>query len=147
MVEAIEILPDLWMGNIESSINLGFQEENNITCLINGQNDLNFWGKSKEYNEPIKQNIIRYEVTKTCKYLMEVTEYINHNLKNNKVILVYCKNCIQISPTIILSYLIRYGEININTGIQIIRTKFSKAFQPNIDFSFALKQFYKNINY
>jgi len=145
MIEAIEILPDLWIGNLESYVNLGFQEENNITCLIDGHTDLNFWGKFKEYNEPIKHNIVKYEVTKMCKYLMEVTEYIYHNLKNNKVILVYCNNCIQISPTIVLAYILRYGEVNISTGLQIIRSKFSKAFQPNLDFSFAIKQFYKNI--
>ena len=145
MLECVEIIPDLWIGNLESAANYQFQELYNINCMINCIKDLNFWGKSKEYNELIKNNIERYEIDKMYNYLMEVTEFIYHNLKNNKVILVYCEDGIQKSPTIVAAYMIRYGNMDIPNSVQAIKSKFNKAFLNHIDFLYALEKFFKNI--
>ena len=37
---------------------------------------------------------------------------IYNKIKDNKNTLVFCDNCIQKSPTIILCYIMRYGMIN-----------------------------------
>ena len=146
MVEAVEIIPDLWLGNLESSVNFEFQSSNEINCLVNCIKDLKFWGKYKEYNDLIKDSIERHEILKMYKYLLEVTEFIYHSLKNNKIVLVFCENCEQKSSTVLSAYLIRYGNMNIETAIQIIKSKCNKSFINKIDFLYALEKFYKNIN-
>ena len=65
----VEIIPDLWIGSLAAYNNSAFQEDNNISCLINCCKDLHFLGKYREYNMPIKNTMEKYEIDKIIEIL------------------------------------------------------------------------------
>ena len=141
-----EIIPNLWVGSLLSLSNTDFKSTIKINTIINTEKDLHYLGKHKEYNEPLQKNFKVFEINKLDEYLDECTNFININLNNNNTIFVVCNNGIQKSPTIILSYLIRYGKLSIESGLKCIRTKNTDVFFPTIEFIFSLKRFYEKYN-
>tara|TARA_B110001469_G_C9617865_1_gene307761 strand:- start:77 stop:517 length:441 start_codon:yes stop_codon:yes gene_type:complete len=141
----IEILPCLWISTFKVSENASFLLDKNIGFLVNCQNDLDFLGKSKNYNHEISLNVQKYEILKFNKYLFEITERIHNKIKNNINTLVFCENAIQKSPTIILCYLMRYGMINYQNSLEILRTKCPDVFKPNIEYENTIKKFMEDL--
>ena len=141
----IEIIPGLWMATKNYSDNAEFLKDKNIGFLVNCYNDLEFLGKSNQYNDEIRRNIEKYEILKFNKYLFEITELMYNKIKSNVNTLVFCEDCNQKSPTIVLCYIIRYGMINYQNGIEILRTKCPDIFKPNIEYEKTIKKFMEDL--
>ena len=137
----IEVLPGLWISTIGYSENAEFLKDKNIGFLVNCKNDLEFLGKSKGYSDEIRKNIEKYEILKFNKYLFEITEMIHKKIKENKNALVFCEDCNQKSPTIVLCYIMRYGMINYQNSLEILRTKCPDVFKPNMEYEKTIKKF------
>ena len=141
----IEVLPGLWISTLGYSENAEFLKDKNIGFLVNCEKDLEFLGKSKGYSDEIRRNIEKYEILKFNKYLFEITEMIHTKIKDNKNALVFCENCSQKSPTIVLCYIMRYGMINYENSLQILRTKCPDVFKPSIEYQKTIKKFMNDL--
>lgn len=141
----IEILPSLWISTYGYSENAEFLKDKNIGFLVNCEKDLNFLGKSKGYNDEIRKNIEKYEILKFNKYLFEITERIHQKILDNTNCLIFCQDVIQKSPTIILCYIMRYGMINYQNSLDILRTKCPDVFKPNIKYEKTVKKFMEDL--
>ena len=137
----VEIIPDLWLGNDQSALNT--QDDNFL--YINCSNDLSFLGRAQQYNIEIKNNLEKYEILKMYQYLNETVEFIYKNLINLKPVLVHCETGTQKSATVVAAYLIKYGKINIEQAVKLIKTKKIDCFTPDIDYFFSLEKYYKNL--
>ena len=138
----IEILPNLWIGNIDI---LKYKEKLNIDYIINCSKDLHFLGKYNNYKDGIKNNLEKYEIIKMYEYLSETTEYIYKNLLNNKKVLVVCDTSNQKSASVIAAFIIKYGIMDLNSTIKSIRSKHNSAFYPSIDYINSLEMFESKI--
>lgn len=143
MTNLVEIIPDLWLSNSQSSQNLNFFNKKFI--IINCSKDLNFLGKHKTYNKSISQNLEQYEILKMYNYLVKTTEFINKNLLNFKPVLIYCSDGKQKAPSIIAAYLMRYGKITYNKSINILKTKKNDIFLNGVEYQYALQKFYQQL--
>ena len=132
----IEILPNLWIGNSET---LKHKDRLNIDYIINCSKDLHFLGNCNNYNTSIKNNLEKYEIIKMYEYLIETSKFINTKLLNNKSVLVTCNTGNQQSATIIASYIIKYGNMNLNNTVKSLRTKHNTVFFPSIDYKNSLE--------
>ena len=136
-----EIVPDFYIGYTKT---LHSVESNNICKIdttINCEKDLSFMGKYKEYNNPdIKQRLILYEIDKIAEYLIECANIIYNSITQNKAIMVCCDDCNQKSPTIALVYLMKYGKLDVQSAIDIIKSKKPDVFYPKIEFSLPIKK-------
>ena len=141
----IEVLPGLWIATQSFADNALFLRDKNIGFLVNCQKDLDFLGKSDGYNDQIRMNIEKYEVLKFNKYLIEITERIRDKIKNNINVLVFCDSTIQKSPTIVLCYLIRYGMLNKENSIEMLKTKCPDIFKPYIVYEKTIDKFIKEL--
>lgn len=137
----VEIIPDLWLGNDQSALNT--QDDNFL--YINCSNDLSFLGRAQQYNIEIKNNLEKYEILKMYQYLNETVEFIYKNLINLKPVLVHCETGTQKSATVVAAYLIKYGKMNIEQAVKLIKTKKIDCFTPDIDYFFSLEKYYKNL--
>ncbi len=137
----VEIIPDLWLGNDQSALNT--QDDNFV--YINCSNDLSFLGRAQQYNIEIKNNLEKYEILKMYQYLNETVEFIYKNLINLKPVLVHCETGTQKSATVVAAYLIKYGKMNIEQAVKLIKTKKIDCFTPDIDYFFSLEKYYKNL--
>ena len=140
----IEIIPGLWLGDKKKSENGAFLQDKKIKCLVNTIKDLEFLNKFDEYNDSIRHNIERYKIIKLSNYLKDITTFIHNKLLDNNNILVYCEDGNHKSALVILSYIVRYGNINRNIGIKMIQTKNPDAFLPLFLYEGAFNHFIKN---
>ncbi len=141
-----EIIPDLWIGNKYCIEDLTFLSENQFECIINCSKDLEF---NKNYNkaENIRMAIDGSHSIFECNRdmydkLFDITKYIHHYLGQNKSVLIYCRDCRQISPTIVTAYIMKYGKVSIKKAVEYIKSKRQECFTPKINFYMALQKFY-----
>jgi hypothetical protein len=139
----MEIIPNVWLGNLKNALNTNFKETFNITKIIKPDKDLFFLGKSENYNFDVKNRIQKYEIDKLIEYILEVTEFMNVNLINNNGILVVGENS-EKSAVIILSYIIRYSKIPQDQAKKILSSKYNILIN---NYDFTLKKIQNYFNY
>ena len=138
----VEILPNLYLADYEGS---KYKSQLNITSQINCQRDLMYIGTSTEYVHDIKKNLVQYELVKMYQYLIESINYIHKNIVNDKAVLVYCDSANQKASTVVAAYLIKYGRVNADDAIKMIRSKNKTSFYPNIDYYNSLQMIHNDI--
>lgn len=141
----LEFIPGLWIGNKNEKKNELFINEKGIDFIINCSDDLSFMGNKHEYNDTILKNIIRYRDIRFVDYLLKMTEFIYENIKENNNIFLYDSRNEDYTYVIILSYLIRYGNLDLSKSINIIRTKFIDAFNHGFNYKSVFSKFIKKI--
>ena len=126
-MSAVEILPNLWLGNIKASLNNDFLIKNNIKCIVNCT--VNY-----QFNEKLPANIkkIRLPVSDTgtqeandtmLQYIDKTVTFIYRSLLKGDCILVHCYAGKQRSPTIIASFIIKYCECNYEQALHALSVK------------------------
>ena len=137
-----EIIPNLWLGDIRSAKNKHFFDENGINVIINCSKDIPFYSN---YGEKIRiavnDDLKRDEIDKMYQYLPKVTDLIQDKLEKNNKILVHCYAGKQRSASVIVGYLMKYGNLSMKNAILAVQSKRLIAFTPGINFDNALKQF------
>jgi len=133
-----EIIPDLWISKTNENINI------NNCVYINCSSDLKFLGRFKEYKINIKKNIIKHELLELYKYTLTTIDKINHHLKNNQTVIVTCVSCNQLSPLIVISYLIKFGKLNKINAIALFKTKKETIIEEGLYFNTILKKISDN---
>lgn len=114
----VEVIPDLWFG--DTNILPRFIKEKDIKYIINCQEDLVFYGKSREYIDSIRNQMLRKEIGALYKYLIQMTQHIYSNLiKGEPVLIIGLKK----APLLLLAYLIRYGHMSLDKALKAINTK------------------------
>ena len=110
-----EIIPDLWVSKTNS-----IRQD---TVHINCSKDLKFLGKYKGYTPEIKKNILKYEMLELYKYTIKTIERIDSYLSYNQTVVVSCVSCQQLSPLIVLAYIIKFSKLNKIHAIELFKTK------------------------
>jgi protein-tyrosine phosphatase len=126
--------------------NTAFIQDKNIYGIVNCIKDLSFLKKNNEYNEYIQENIKKYEIIRFSDYLYDITEFIYNRIKKGESIIIICKDGLEHSPYIILAYIIRYGLVNLEIGIKMIRTKILESFKDGFKYSDVFNRFQKKIS-
>ena len=114
----IEILPDLWICK-----NKQLKKYDDNYYLINCSESLSFLGKFKEYKDEIKQNILKYEIVQLYKFIISTIDKIHDLLLNNRTIIISCNTSLQLSPLVIIAYIIKYGKLEKLEAITLFKTK------------------------
>lgn len=143
---AMEIVPGLWVGDMDDAASYFFIKEKAIDIIINCTTDisfivgeLNLEKKRLSIEDDYKDN------EKLLKNLEYLVDYIYRGINKNKNILVHSKFGKQRAPAVVVAYFIKYGKVDMNQAIKYIRMKIPTAFSPGINFEYALNQFSKNM--
>jgi hypothetical protein len=146
----MEVLPHFWISYYNNNKILKIIKEKKIKNIIHISKDESFIKKDiniEEIRVPIdynenhtyeEQNNIIYE------HLYDITEYIHQKIIDNSNILIIGFHEKQDIDTIVISYLIRYGKLNIRDSIIFFKSKKQNIFEPKCLFYFALNKFYEN---
>ena len=130
----LEILPDIWISSYTT-----FKKLHNKSYIhINTCSDLEIFGSNKEYKDDIKKSLIKYQLIKLYKYILNTIKIIHSHILNHKTIIITCKTGLHISPLICVCYMIVYGKLTDHEAILSIKSKVSNIYIDAI--------FFKNIS-
>ncbi|MEM3062322.1 MAG: dual specificity protein phosphatase family protein [Nitrososphaerota archaeon] len=113
-----EILPGLWLGNIENASSLHFVKNNNIEIIINVSKDIpNYFENYITYFRIPVDDPGPGREDENTEIMNSILPYISCVIKNFRQgkkrynILVHCHAGAQRSPTIIAAYILRFCTI------------------------------------
>jgi len=145
----MEILPHFWISYYNE--NYSIIKEKKIKNVIHLSKNEKFIKKIDldeiripiDYDEDESmetQNNIIYQ------YLFDVTDYIHEKIINNEKVMLLGQYNKQDLDVFIVSYLIRFGKLNIQNSILFLKSKKKDIFNPKCLFFFALNKFYNELN-
>lgn len=133
MNRRIEIIPGIYIGKRNSIDNQTLNNIQGIKKIIDAQSDLSFIGKSNEYlHKGIKKELQKYEVQKTIEYFKDCSNTIINHYNSGVPLMIICDECNQLSPSIILYFLVHYSKINIDLAIKLMKSKKTDIFEDGV---------------
>jgi len=117
-----EIIPGLWLGNVESAYDRGFLNYYNIKNILTVMDTFDY---TKKYDDicymilPIKDKRL-YE--NSTHMINTAIYFIDQCIKSNQRILVHCKRGHHRSAAIVAAYLIKYRNYAYLDTIKLIHT-------------------------
>ena len=138
-----EIINNIYIGSYSNAKDEKELESNNIKYILNCASECNniFKDKIKYLKLEIKdQNDFPIQ-----DYFEKGAQFIHDSLNNNDGnVLIHCMQGKSRSTTILMAYLIKYGNEDTNSAYKIIKAKRRLA-MPNLGFMYKLREFEKNV--
>lgn len=135
-----EIIPNLYIGNIDSAKNLKFIKNKKIKVIINCStsipNYFQYTTNIEYFRLAVEDNLLEYDVDLMTKYLPNYVNIIDKSLSQNKPVLVHCYAGRQRSACLITAYLIYKYKYSIEDAYKYIRSKRKEAFHYGRSYNF-----------
>ena len=148
-----EIVPGLWIGNMEAANDLHLLKKNNIKYIFNISRDIpNFYEISenfKYYNFQVDDSLLIKDIDLMTQNLAILVNELDTRLrKKNGSILVHCYAGRQRSAIVVAAYLVFKYNMTPEDACQYILTRRPEAFHYNtsINFKDSLQKYYLLIN-
>ena len=138
---ATEILPGLWLGDLQASIDSNFLLDKQIQCVINCTDNHPFTDDPIvliKHRLAVKDNLELEEIAKLYQSLDDLCDMIKQNLLVYNM-LIHCYAGKQRSASIIIAYLMKYGKMDLSLAIFAVKSKKPDVFEPGFNFEPALK--------
>jgi protein-tyrosine phosphatase len=133
----MEVIPGLWIGDKEVALDSKWLKHHKITVVINCTRSQPFPNPDANLSHVLRvsvnDNLEPTEIEKMRKYLDPVSAKIAEWLPHHNI-LVHCYAGRQRSSSIILAYVTKYGEMELDHAIELLRTKKTDACLPQFNF-------------
>lgn len=140
-----EIIPNLWISNLQVANDLINISSKNIQVIINCSRDYSTCNVKYNYRVPVSAAAGEY--SKQCEilynYIPETVDYIYNKIMNRMKVLVCCPTGKQQSATLVVAYIMKYGQVNIPVATKFITSKCKGVFQPEMIFKNSLEMYQK----
>lgn len=124
---ATEVIPNLWIGDIRSALDLAFLKSHRITVIINCTTKYPFpKHNSIHIRVAVRDRGIAEDIDTMYHALNKVVPEIYRLLSRGERILIHCYAGCQRSVCIVLAFLIRYADMTVQEAIDTLHTKWSR---------------------
>ena len=129
------IIPNIYLGNFNAALDLNFLKNKKIVLIVNCSRNIPFLNNynCEKIRIPIDDNRI-FKNDDILKYL-DVLEKIHEFKEKRQNVLIHCRLGSQRSANILLQYLLKYCNLNLNSATQVIKQKRPICFTPFNSFS------------
>ena len=142
---ADEIVPGLWLGNYQASIDEVFLRTHGIQTVFNCTKNLAFHPSiPNRYRVPIDDNLQPEEIRNLELWSFEVIYKLLKEYKKGKPILVHCAAGMQRSAAVTAMFLISTRQMNWEQAHRYIRQRRAIAFFPSANFEKSIVSFYNS---
>ena len=129
-----QILPNIWIcyinPNYTQTMNTSptqflriFTNKHNITKLIKPNKYLEFFGKSQQYIDLIKEQMEKDEIKKLYNYLLIISKNLFDYYVQGENTLIISGTDIYKSLSLIIVFLVKYADMNIQQSFTAIASK------------------------
>ena len=134
-----QILPNIWLGDIRIIKNKVFFDEHNISVVINCTKDIPFYSNyTKNIRISVNDSLEDKDINLLFDYIPKAVECIHDNVLKSNNILIHCYAGKQRSASIVVAYLMKYGNMNLKDAILSVCSKRDVVFTPGINFKKTL---------
>lgn len=124
---ATEVIPNLWIGDIRSALDLGFLESRKISVIVNCTVKYEF----PKYNctqirISVRDRGVQQDFDIMYNYLIKVVPMIHKYINTGERVLVHCYAGCHRSVAIILGFLIKYTNMTPQQAIDTLQSKWPK---------------------
>ena len=134
-----QILSNLWLGDIRIAKNKLFFDENNIKVVINCSKDIPFYSNyTNNIRISVDDSLKNKDINLLYEYIPKAVEYIHNNILESNNILIHCYAGKQRSASIVVAYLMKYGNLSLKDSILSVCSKREIVFTPSINFKKTL---------
>lgn len=133
----IYICPHLYLGNINSSHQTELLIKNNIQCIINCSNDVDFhpyFDTKIKVRIQIEDSKNLENINKFKSKIIEAVYFIDKQIMKKNNVIVHCYWGLVRSPTVIAAYLIYKYNFSVEKAIEYIREKKNFTFHVLYNF-------------
>ena len=135
------ILPGLWLGNADASMNEEFLRTNNIKTVFNCSKDLPFHSSIKRrYRIPVDDNLKTEEIRNLELWSFEIVYKVTKEHKQGNI-LIHCYAGMQRSAAVCAMYLIANKNMKKDDAIRYLKEKRPIVFRPFVNFNKAIQGF------
>ena len=139
-MNAAQIIPGLWIGNLTAALDERFLVSENIACIINCTKHQPFCSLPlTKIRIPVHDNLDIHEIYALYTMLDKAADVINCLLHESETILVHCHAGRQRSVAVLAAFFVKYGDMGISQAIETIKSRWAAADGSN--FIYALEQF------
>lgn len=139
---ANEIIPGLWLGNRNASMDEEFIKQNDITVVFNCTKNLPFSPIIPiKYRIPVDDNLEEQEIRNMELWSTEIAYKIISNYLEGRTILVHCAAGVQRSAASVAFMLIAFKKMRGLEAINYIKEQRPIAFMPNANFGRSIDYF------
>ena len=139
-----KIIDHLYIGNIYAALNDDIINDNNISIVMNCSVSIPFNESIQyKYRLSILDNETDEEINKMTQDMDKYIDIIHTHIQNNENVLVHCKAGVQRSATIVVGYLMKYLDFELNEAIKTLKNIRPCIMQPYPHFISSLNE-YKN---
>jgi len=120
-----EILSGLWIGDLNDAFNEQFYKDNLITIAINCTIDQGFLDlpKLKKVRVPLTDRLDPHRDIQLLKTNIDkILQFIHEKIEEENIF-IYCYNGLTVSALICALYIIKKGDISLDTIHDILRSK------------------------
>lgn len=129
-------LPNIWISYINSASNTNntndyvnilkqFSKLHNIKQIIRLDTDIIYWLNSRNYNNAIKNTILKNEMQKLINYYNETIKLIYQNYFNNVATLIISNKNLEILIGLLYCYLNKYSDMTGNNILSALQSIFN----------------------
>jgi hypothetical protein len=121
----IEFLPNLWISSTIAANNKEINMINNISIFINIDNELS----NLKFKIDKLYQLSDYEIIKLSNDIAKIIDFIDNKLNLNVGVLLFSNTNPNIGIIIIYAYIYKYGKINKENTLHIIKSKYSQSIE------------------
>ena len=124
-----ELLSGIWIGDVNDIYNREFYIDNNINIVINCTKEQGFLDlpNLKKVRIPLANVLdMNNDIYLLNMKQKEIVDFIYNSIEHNNIF-IYCHNGLTVSPLIVALFMIKYGNVSLDTIRDILRSK-----NPNI---------------
>lgn len=133
---ATEIIPNLWIGDIRSALDVSFLKRCKITVIINCTTKHPFPNhNSTQIRVAIRDRGVQEDIDLMYKYLHSIVPTIYNLLSDGERVLIHCYAGCHRSVSLVLGFLIRYGNMSLQEAIDTLQSKWNRIglhFSPSL---------------
>lgn len=145
----MEILPHFWISYFKEKYNIIIKKKINNVIHISKYEKFIKKDNIEQIRIPFDYDIndnIEDINNVVYQHLFDITDYIHEKIYNNENILLLGYEDRQDVDVVIIAYFIRFGKMNVQNSINILKSKKKDIFEPKCLFFFALNRFYNELN-
>lgn len=126
---SIEIIPNLWIGDIRSTMNLDFLKGARISVIINCTTKYPFPTDHKaiQIRVPVRDRGIDEDIDNMYYYLCTIVPTIYELLSKGERLLIHCYAGCHRSVCLVLGFLIRYADMTLQQAIETLQSKWTRV--------------------